>query len=115
MIHKVKNSLDFDDFDSIDMRIGTVINATNFEKVNKPAYQLLIDFGTLGQLKSSAQITHLYEPNKLIGKQIVAVINIGQKKILNFTSQCLVLGVSTQKGILLLKPYMKIQNGSRVI
>jgi len=115
VISKAKIFLDFEDFDLIDIRIGTIIKAINFEEVNKPAYQLLIDFGSLGQLKSSAQITQLYLPNKLIGKQVVAVVNLGHKKILNFKSQCLILGVSTKKGISLLEPSLKIQNGSIVI
>jgi|TARA_B110000240_G_C13431752_1_gene424063 tRNA-binding protein len=115
VISKVKNIINYEDFDSIDIRIGTIISAVHFKNAIKPAYQLLIDFGSLGELKSSAQITELYLPEKLIGKQIVAAINIGQIKISNFISQCLVLGVSSSKGVSLLEPNLKIQNGSLVV
>ena len=84
MSSKVKKIISYEDFDSLDIRIGTIISAVHFKNAIKPAYQLLIDFGSLGELKSSAQITELYLPEKLIGKQIVAAINIGQIKILNF-------------------------------
>ncbi len=94
----MKSIIDFEDFSSIDIRIGRVINAVVFEKAKKPAYKLLIDFGLLGELKSSAQITDLYSSVDLIGKQIIAVVNIGERKIFNFKSQCLILGVSTKKG-----------------
>jgi len=111
----MKNIIDFEDFNSVDIRIGKVLNAVYFEKAKKPAYQLLIDFGLLGKLKSSAQITDLYSPVDLIGQQIIAVVNIGERKISDFKSQCLVLGVSTQKGVTLLKPDKKILNGSPVL
>ncbi len=111
----MKSITEYEDFDSLDIRIGTIMNAVSSDKANKPSYQLLIDFGSIGKLKSSAQITELYLFKNLIGKQIVAVINIGDRKILNFTSQCLILGVSSEKGVILLEPNQKTQNGSLVI
>jgi len=111
----MKSIIDFKDFNSVDIRIGEILNAVLFEKAEKPAYQLLIDFGLLGELKSSAQITDLYSPVDLIGQQIIAVVNIGERKISNFKSQCLVLGISTEKGITLLKPDQKTLNGSPVL
>ena len=76
--------INFDDFNHLDIRIGTIISANFFEKAIKPAYQLIIDFGLLGKLNSSAQITELYQPENLIGKQVVVVVNIGKIKIENF-------------------------------
>jgi|TARA_B110000008_G_scaffold52447_1_gene51641 tRNA-binding protein len=111
----MNNLINFDDFNHLDIRIGTIISANFFEKAIKPAYQLIIDFGLLGKLNSSAQITELYQPENLIGKQVVVVVNIGKIKIENFVSQCLVLGVSTSEGISLLKTDLKIINGSTVV
>ena len=111
----MNNLINFDDFNHLDIRIGTIISANFFEKAIKPAYQLIIDFGLLGKLNSSAQITELYQPENLIGKQVVVVVNIGKIKIEKFVSQCLVLGVSTSEGISLLKTDLKIINGSTVV
>ena len=111
----MNNLINFDDFNHLDIRIGTIISANFFEKAIKPAYQLIIDFGLLGKLNSSAQITELYQPENLIGKQVVVVVNIGKIKIENFVSQCLVLGVLTSEGISLLKTDLKIINGSTVV
>ena len=111
----MNNLINFDDFNDLDIRIGTIISANFFEKAIKPAYQLIIDFGLLGKLNSSAQITELYQPENLIGKQVVVVVNIGKIKIENFVSQCLVLGVLTSEGISLLKTDLKIINGSTVV
>ena len=111
----MKDKIDFEVFDSIDFRVGTILSASFFEKVRNPAYKLLIDFGRFGKINSSAQITEIYSPSQLIGKQIIAVVNIGERKILNYVSQCLVLGASTKDGIVLLEPKSKIQNGSIVL
>lgn len=111
----MKDKIGFEVFDSVDFRVGTILSATFFEKVRIPAYKLLIDFGRFGKINSSAQITEFYSPSKLIGKQIIAVVNIGDRKILNYLSQCLVLGVSTKNGIILLEPKSKTQNGSVVL
>ena len=86
-----------------------------FEKAKNPSYQLWIDFGELGILKSSAQITHLYECEDLIGKQIMAVVNFPEKQIANFMSQCLVLGiVGAEKEVVLIEPERKVTNGLRI-
>ena len=84
----------FDNFEQVDFRVGTVVEVNAFPKAKKPAYQLTIDFGPLGVLKSSAQITTTYSIPEMIGRQVVAVVNFPVKKIADFNSQCLVLGAT---------------------
>lgn len=87
----------------------------SFAKAKKPAYQLSIDFGSLGIKKSSAQITAHYSIDNLIGKQVVAVVNFPPKQIANFMSECLVLGVyDTQNEVVLLHPSHPVQNGQPI-
>lgn len=82
---------------------------------HEPAWQLTIDFGELGIKRSSAQITHLYEKQALIGKQVIAVVNFPPKQIANFFSECLVLGVYTEKKeVVLLVPDRKVGNGWKI-
>jgi tRNA-binding protein len=108
--------ISWDDFEKIDIRVGTILEAKVFEKARKPAYQLLIDFGEeLGIKKSSAQITTLYEPPALIGRQVIAVVNFPPKQIANFISECLVLGVYNSKGdVVLLHPDLPVNNGDKI-
>ncbi|MEE8341716.1 MAG: tRNA-binding protein [Candidatus Neomarinimicrobiota bacterium] len=102
-------------FGKLDLRIGTIIEAETLEKAKKPAYLLEIDFGDLGIKKSSAQITDLYQPDDLVGRQIVAVINLSPKKIAGITSEVLVLGANSKdKAVVLLEPQNKIPNGSKI-
>lgn len=109
------NLIHWQDFEKIDMRIGTIINAENFEKARKPAYILEIDFGALGIKKSSAQITAHYKADDLIGKQIIAVVNFPKKQIANFFSECLVMGVYEQNGdVVLLSSDKKVKNGLKI-
>ena len=83
------------DFVKIDIRVGTIIDVKIFEKAIKPSYQLYIDFGEeIGKRKSCTQITDLYNEEKLIRKQIIAVVNFPKKQIANFMSECLVLGIN---------------------
>lgn len=110
------DTITWNDFDKVEMRIGTIIETNDFPKANKPAYQLTIDFGAeIGVRKSSAQITTRYAKEDLVGKQIVAVVNFPVKQIGNFMSECLVLGsVGNDKDIVLLSSDMKVENGLRV-
>ncbi len=102
----------WDDFAKIDIRTGTIIEAVDFAKAKKPAYQLKIDFGVHGIKNSSAQITVHYTKEELIGKQVVAVVNFPPKQIANFFSECLVLGVYDENNdVVLLQPDKKIANG----
>lgn len=103
----------FEDFIKADLRIGTIIEVTDFPEAYKPAYQLTIDFGKLGIKKSSAQITHLYSKEDLLNKQVVALINLPKKQIAKFMSECLVLG-AVNKHVVLLQPETKVSNGSIV-
>ena len=105
-------SITWDDFSKIEIRVGTIIHVSPFPKARKPAYQLTIDFGDFGIKKSSAQITNLYKEEDLLNKQIIAVTNFPPKQIANFFSQCLVLGVISQNGdIVLLQPERHVTNG----
>ena len=104
------------DFEKVEMRIGTIVEVNNFPKANKPAFQLTIDFGSdLGIKKSSAQITKRYSKEDLIGKQIVAVVNFPKKQIADFMSECLVLGsVGEENDIVLLTSDIPVENGLRI-
>lgn len=107
--------LTWNDFEKIDMRVGTILTAGNFAEAKKPAYQLQIDFGPLGIKKTSAQITKRYDKKDLIGKQVIAVVNFPKKQIATFMSECLVLGiVGDDKDVILLKPEANAKNGDRV-
>ncbi len=107
--------ISWDDFEKIDIRAGTILEARPFEKARKPAYQLKIDFGRLGIRHSSAQITHLYQPDTLVGKQVVAVMNFPVKQIANFFSECLVLGVyNDEQQVVLLSPTLPVSNGNKI-
>ncbi len=109
------NTITWSDFEKIEIRIGTVITAAPFAKAKKPAYQLTIDFGELGIKRSSAQITTLYQPEDLIGKQVIAVVNFPPKQIANFFSECLVLGSVDADGIVtLLQTERLVENGLRI-
>lgn len=107
----MNNLIDIKEFNLIDIRIGTILKASVFKEAKKPAYKLLIDFGPLHNLNSSAQLTDLYSISELIGKNVVAVINIGERKINNYISECLVLGIITKDGVSLLKPSQNNLNG----
>jgi tRNA-binding protein len=103
------------DFEKIDIRVGTILTVSDFANAKKPSYQLTIDFGELGIKKSSAQITSLYQKDDLLGKQIVAVVNFPQKQIANFFSECLVLGVyNDAKEVVLLQPNLAVSNGNKI-
>jgi tRNA-binding protein len=107
--------ISWDDFEKIDIRIGTIIEVADFEKAKKPAYKLKIDFGAEGFKNSSAQITVLYSKEELLGKQIIAVINFPPKQIANFISECLVLGVYNEdNNVVLLQAERKTKNGSKI-
>ena len=103
-----------DDFYKLDIRVGTIVEVKDFEKAKKPAYQLKIDFGSLGIKKSSAQITTLYSKEDLIGKQILAVVNFPPRQIADFLSEVLVLGTYSEEGVVLVVPEQKVENGDKL-
>lgn len=110
----MKETISFEDFTKVDLRVGTIIEVNDFPKAKNPAYQLTIDFGDLGIKNSSAQITTLYKKEDLLHKQIVATINFPKKQIANFMSECLVMGAVNGKDVILLHPENKVKNGSTV-
>jgi tRNA-binding protein len=104
--------IEWSDFEKIDIRVGTILEINDFPKAKRPAWQLTVDFGELGIKKSSAQITDLYEKQGLIGRQVLAVVNFPPKQIANFCSECLVLGVYTdKKEVVLVGPDRRVENG----
>ena len=108
-------SITWNDFEKIEMRVGTIIEVNDFPEARKPAYQLTIDFGTeIGIKKTSAQITKRYDKDDLQGKQIIAVVNFPKKQIGKFMSECLVLGSVNEDEVVLLSSDMKVENGLRI-
>ncbi|MEN9639162.1 MAG: hypothetical protein RLZZ262_1030 [Bacteroidota bacterium] len=108
-------NITWDDFEQVDIRTGTIIEALDFPEARKPAYRLIIDFGDeIGLRKSSAQITNYYSAQELVGKQILAVVNFPPKQIGPWMSECLVLGVTTDEGVVLLATERKVGNGLKV-
>lgn len=109
-------TINWNDFEKIDIRTGTIIKAEAFPKAKKPAYQLLIDFGKeLGMKRSSAQITTYYSIENLINRRVIAVVNFPPKRIADFISECLVLGVYDEhNNVVLLQPDKPVANGLRI-
>ena len=109
-------TINWEDFEKIDIRVGTVVEANDFPAARKPAYKLLIDFGPeLGRKQSSAQITMHYKKEDLPGRQVIAVINFPPKNIAGFMSECLVLGVYDEnKDVILLQPQQQVKNGMKI-
>lgn len=109
-------TITWNDFEKIDIRTGTIIKAEVFPKAKKPAYQLFIDFGPdLGIKRSSAQVTAYYNPENLLNRQVIAVVNFPPKQIANFVSECLVLGVYDEhQNVVLLQPDKAVGNGMKI-
>ena len=104
----------WDEFEKIDMRVGTIMEVSDFPKARNPSYQIKIDFGILGIRRSAAQITTLYSKEQLIGKQVIAVVNFPPRQIANFFSECLVLGVYSDNAVVLLQPERNVGNGEKI-
>lgn len=107
-------TIQWSDFEKIEMRVGTIRSAERFPEARKPAYKMQIDFGAYGIKKTSAQVTDFYQPGDLVGKQVVAVVNFPVKQIGPFLSECLVLGVVGEMGVTLLHPGLTVENGLRI-
>ena len=111
------NTLSWTEFERVDLRVGTIVEARPFPEARRPAYQLLIDFGPeLGLKKSSAQITHHYTPEALPGRQILAVVNFPPKQIGKFRSEVLVTGFADADGHIVLAAVAgPVPNGQRLV
>lgn len=102
-------------FAALDLRVGRVVRAEFHERARKPAYRLWLDFGPLGERTSSAQLTELYRPEELVGRLIVAAVNLGTRSVAGFPSQVLVLGVPDAAGrVVLLAVERDVPLGVRV-
>jgi len=108
-------SAHYEQFEQLDIRIGTVVSAEPFPEARKPAIKLTIDFGPLGIKRTSAQITARYEPETLVGRQVTAIVNFQPKRIAGFVSEVLVLGgVPGEGDVILLRPDQPVENGTPV-
>ena len=109
-------TITWEDFDKVDMRVGTVLEVHDFPEARKPAYKLIIDFGEeLGLKKTSAQITVHYKKEELVNRQVIAVVNFPPKQVGGFFSECLVLGVYDEnKDVILLNPGRPVKNGMKI-
>ena len=112
----MKEEITYNDFDRIDIRIGTILSINKNEKARKPSLVLEVDFGEeIGVKKSSAQITHYYNQENLIGKQVIGVCNFPEKNIAGIKSQVLILGAIEEDGkVVLLNPSQKTKNGLKI-
>ena len=105
------------DFEKVDLRSGTIVKAEVFQKARKPAYKIWVDFGSeIGTLQTSAQVTALYSPDGLIGKQIIGCVNLGEKNIGGFLSQFLLVGFENKDGVIAVASIDQVvPNGKKLI
>lgn len=104
-----------DTFNKLDIRVGTIVKAESFTEAKKPAMKLQVDLGELGIKASSAQITKRYQPDEVVGKQVLAVVNFPAMRIAGYTSEILVLGaVPGEDDVILIQPETNVANGTRV-
>ena len=110
------STIAFDEFDKVDIRVGTIVEAEEFPRARKPLYRLRIDFGPeVGTRQSAAGLPGRYELEELVGRQIIAVLNLGVRNIAGFESQCLTLGLPDEEGeTILLSPTSPVPNGGRL-
>ena len=112
----MKEEISFNDYGKVDIRIGTVVNLSKNEKARKPSLVLEVDFGDeIGIKKTSAQITHYYNNENLVGKQVIGVCNFPKKNIAGVVSEVLILGAIEKDGkVVLVHPSQKVENGLEV-
>ena len=110
------SEISFDDFLKVDVRVGTILRAETYPEARKPAIKLWIDFGgEIGEKKTSAQITAHYAPERLVGKQVLAVVNFPPRQIGKFMSEVLLLGMPDESGeVVLVGPDQKVPDGGRL-
>jgi tRNA-binding protein len=108
-------TIPFDLFEKVEIRVGTVVRAEPLEGARKPAYKLWVDFGEAGERQSSAQIAVHYRPEELVGRQVIGILNFEPKRIAGFLSECLVTGFADESGdVVLATPDRRVPNGSRL-
>lgn len=109
-------TISYDDFERVDIRVGTVVRTEEFPEARKPAIKLWVDFGPeIGERRSSAQLTVHYTPESLVGRQVAAVVNFPAKQIGPFMSECLVLGFPDSDGaVVLIGPDLTVPNGGKL-
>ncbi|WP_207260469.1 tRNA-binding protein [Desulfovibrio sp. Huiquan2017] len=108
-------TISWNDFEKVELRVGTIVKVEPFPEARVPAYKLLVDFGeSVGTRKSSAQITNLYNPEDLVGKQVVGVVNFPPKQIGPMRSECLVTGFYSEDGVVLAVPDQPCPNGLKL-
>ena len=112
----MKEQITYEDYDKVDIRVGTVISVKKNEKARKPSLVVEVDFGKdIGIKQSSAQITHYYNEENLVGRQVIAVCNFPEKNIAGIVSQVLILGSIDKEGkVILVHPSQKVDNGLTV-
>jgi tRNA-binding protein len=110
------NTITWEQFEQVELRIGTIVAAEPFPEARKPAYKLTVDFGHgIGRKRSSAQLTHLYTPESLLGRQVLGVVNFAPKRIGPFVSECLVCGFYRADGaVVLAVPEQRVDDGAKL-
>ena len=108
--------IEYADFERVDVRVGTIVEAAEFPEARKPAYKLVIDFGAeIGMKRSSAQLAVHYKPDQLIGRQVCAVVNLKPRQIGPFMSEVLTLGMPDENGdVALVRPDLRVPDGGRL-